>query len=129
MNWDTSNVTSMDSIFADCTSLANVDLSNWNTSNVTNMSYMFNNTSLDELDISSFDTRSVTNFKRIFNYSTKLKHIYVGENWNTEANTDESTLVFPSTCDLPNFSSSNPNYRDLSYAHTGEGGYLTLKTD
>ena len=28
-----------------------------------------------------------------------------------------------------NYYTSNPNYRNLSYAHTGEGGYLTLKTD
>ena len=128
-NLDTSNVTDMSYMFSNCTSLTNLDIGKWNTSNVTDMSYMFNNTSLDELDISSFDTRSVTNFKRIFNYSTKLKHIYVGENWNTDSNTDETKYVFPTTCELPNFSSSNPNYRDLSYAHTGEGGYLTLKTD
>ena len=92
------------------------------------MSYMFNNTSLDEIDISSFDTRGVTSFKKMFNNSKKLKHIYVGENWNTDSNTDETKYVFPTTCELPNFSSSNPNYRDLSYARTGEGGYLTLKT-
>ena len=44
-------------------------------------------------------------------------------------NTGSTANAFPSTCELPNFSRSNPNDRDLSYAHTGEGGYLTLKTD
>ena len=65
----------------------------------------------------------------MFNNSTKLKNIFVGDNWNTSANTDETSYVFPTTSELPNFSNTNTNYRDLSYAHTGEGGYLELKTN
>ena len=129
-NWDTSKVTNMSYMFKNCEKLTSLDLSTWDTSNVTDMSYMFNVMSnLEELDISGFNTKKVTTFTRIFNGSTKLKHIYIGEAWDTEANTGEVKYIFPTTCELPNFSSSNPNYRSLSYAHAGEGGYLTLKTE
>ena len=127
-NWNTSKVTDMNSVFSDCSSIINLDLSTWDTSNVENMSYMFNGlTNLEVLNISSFDTNKVTSFKRMFNNSTKLKNIFVGENWNTNANIDETSYVFPKTSELPNFSNTNPNYRDLSYAHPNDGGYLTLK--
>ena len=129
-NWNMESATDMHTMFYGDSALVKLDLSNWNTSNVTNMSFMFSNmTNLEELDISNFDTKNVTTFQRMFNDSPKLKHIYVGENWSTEANTGETKYVFPTTCELPNFSTSNPNYRYLSYAHVGEGGYLTLKTN
>ncbi len=127
--WDTSNVTNMCDLFDSCSSLESLDLSNWDTSNVTDMSYMFNSlSSMRELDLSSFNTKSVTTFKRMFNGSNALEKIYVGENWDTSANTGETKYVFSTVSNLPNYSNTNPNYRDLSYAHTGEGGYLTLKT-
>ena len=129
-NWNTSKVTSMSSMFNGCSNLENVNVINWDTSSVTNMSGMFSSAPhLTELDLSSFNTKSVTSFKRMFNDSTGLERIYVGEDWDTSANTDETIYVFPTACNLPNFSNTNTNYRDLSYAHTGEGGYLTLKTN
>ncbi len=128
--WDTSNVTDMSGLFEGSSNLRTINISNWDTSNVTNMSYMFSNLgSLTELDLSSFNTKKVTAFKRMFNGSNNLEKIYVGENWDTSANTNETKYVFPTTSNLPNFSNANPNYRDLRYAHTGEGGYLTLKTN
>ena len=39
---DTSNVTSMQSMFTSCSSLTSLDLSNWDTSNVTDMGWVFN---------------------------------------------------------------------------------------
>ena len=127
-NWDVSNVTDMSGLFYNCSNIKELDLSNWVTPNVTDMSSMFSSmTNLEELDISNFDTRNVTTFKRIFNGSNNLKHIYVGTNWNTSSNTDETTYVFPTSSFLPNFSTSNTNYRDLSYAHTNDGGYLSVK--
>ena len=124
-NWNTSKVNDMHNAFNNNINLTVLKLNNWDTSNVTDMRYMFNGlTKLEELDISSFDTSKVTDFTRMFNNSTALKHIYVGEGWVTSANTGETTYVFPTESNLPNFSTSNTNYRDLSYAHTGEGGYL-----
>ena len=40
-NFNTQNVTDMDSMFCDCDSLISLDLSNFNTQNVTNMNGMF----------------------------------------------------------------------------------------
>ena len=40
-NWDTSNVTNMESVFAWCSSLEKLDLSGWNNANVTTMNSMF----------------------------------------------------------------------------------------
>ena len=127
-NFDTSKVTNMSAMFNQCNALTQLNLASFNTSNVTNMSFMFNSLKvLETLDISSFDTRNVTNFQRIFNGSTSLSKIYVGENWNTEKNTEESNQVFPGNCNLPNFNKSNDSYRDLKWAYVGEGGYLSKK--
>ncbi|MBS7577582.1 MULTISPECIES: BspA family leucine-rich repeat surface protein [unclassified Enterococcus] len=58
---DTSNVTSMLSMFAACSSLVQLDLSNFKTSKVTNMGSLFYYCkALKNLDLSSFDTSSVT---------------------------------------------------------------------
>ncbi len=130
LNFNVSNVENMHYTFNNCQSLTSLDLSDWNTPKLTDLSYTFYGmVSLEELDISTFDTSKVTNFTKAFYASVKLNHIYVGEKWDTSANIGDTQYVFPSTCYLPNFSNTNPNYRDLSYAHTGEGGYLTLKTN
>ena len=129
-NWNTSNVTTMTHMFLYDVSLVNLKLTNWDTSNVTTMSCMFYNVpKLEELDISSFNTKKVENFSGMFTASTGLKHIYVGEDWSIEANTGTTSDVFPEDSMLPNYDQSNPNRKDLSYAHTGEGGYLELKTN
>ena len=130
---DVSNVENFHCLFTANYNLISSDLDyikNWNTTNARDMSNMFSDLkSLEELDISNFDTSKVTNFSYMFSNSTKLRRIYVGEKWDTSANTEETSNVFPSSCYLPNFNTSNTNYKDLSYAHTGEGGYLTLKTN
>ena len=131
MYWDVSKVEDLSSSFEGSTALTTLDLSHWNTSSVKDISWMFNGmTSLVTLDISNFDTRNVTNFKQMFSGSNSLTTIYIGEEWNTSANTGETSKVFPTSCNLPNFSTSNTNYRYLSWAKpTTEGGYLTLKTN
>ena len=129
-NFNTSKVTSMFGMFLNCSSLTTLDLSNFDTSSVTDMKAMFEScSSLTTLDLSSFNTSLVTNFEDMFNESTSLETIYAGNNWTTAGNTSSETTIFPTSCHLRNFSSSNTNYRDLSYANTGSTGYLTLKTN
>ena len=61
-NLDTSNITSMDSMFYQCSKLTTLDLSSFDTSKVTNMGSMFNACNkLTTLDVSNFDTSKVTN--------------------------------------------------------------------
>ena len=129
-HWDVSKVKNMAGLFADCYVLRNIDLTGWNTSNVTSMAHMFNCIDASVLDLSSFDTRKVTSFKRMFNNSSKLTTIYIGENWDTSANTDEAIYVFNKTTNLPNFDENNNTRQYLEWAKpTTEGGYLTLKTN
>ena len=128
--WDTSSVTNMSAVFEDCENLTSVDVSKWDTSKVTDMSWMFYETAITVLDISSFDTRNVTNIEYFFWGSDDLTTVYIGENWDVSGNTGDSSYFFPDTCNLPNFSTSNTNFNNISWAKpTTEGGYLTLKTN
>ena len=66
-NFNTANVTSMESMFSGGSSLTSLDLSSFNTSNVTNMGGMFQDcSSLTSLDLSSFNTLNVTNMSAMF---------------------------------------------------------------
>ncbi len=63
----TNNVTDMSYMFALCSNLTTLDLSNFDTSKVTNMSRMFYKTiKLATLDLRSFDTSNVTNMNGMF---------------------------------------------------------------
>ncbi|MBC1924652.1 BspA family leucine-rich repeat surface protein [Listeria innocua] len=64
-NFDTSNVTSMDSMFY-ANYAASIDLSNWDTSQVTNMFCMFAESAATSLDLSSFDTSKVWSMAGMF---------------------------------------------------------------
>lgn len=73
---DTSKVTNMENMFADCSSLISLDLSNFNTSNVTNMSHMFYGCSaLTNIDISKFNIDKVTDMSFMFEHCTSLTEI------------------------------------------------------
>ena len=66
-NLNTSKVTDMSGMFAQCSNLETLDLSHFNTENVGNMSNMFNGcTKLHDLNISSFNTENVTNMYGMF---------------------------------------------------------------
>ena len=66
-NFDTSNVTTMQSMFYNCYDLTSLDLSSFDTSNVTNMSYMFwICSSLTSLDMRNADFSSVTTYSSMF---------------------------------------------------------------
>ncbi|WP_429976375.1 MucBP domain-containing protein [Enterococcus sp. DIV0086] len=83
-NLDTSNVTTMNSMFSSTTKLTSLDLSSFNTSNVTTMSYMFSSTGLISLNLSNFNTSKVTDMYSMF-----------------------STLINLTSLDLSSFNTSN----------------------
>ena len=61
------NLTKLDFMFFECSSLTDLDFSNFNTDNVTNIEYMFFYcTSLTNLNVSNFNTHKVTNMKSMF---------------------------------------------------------------
>jgi surface protein len=84
-NWDTSNVTTMLSLFANCSSLTTLDASNWDTSNVTDMNGVFYNcTNLTSVgDMSNWDTGNVTNMNDMFSFCFKLISVGDISNWDT----------------------------------------------
>lgn len=80
---DTSNFTSMDSMFRNCYLLTELDVSHFDTSKVTNMSDMFKGcSSLTSLNVSGFDTSKVTNMNEVFSRSGVQKLDLRG--WNVE---------------------------------------------
>lgn len=84
-NLDTTNVTSMSYMFAGCSNVTLLNLSNFNTSKVTNMQDMFGEEasngrlysckSLTNLDLSSFDTSNVTDMSRMFSNCKSLTNL------------------------------------------------------
>lgn len=74
--FDTSNVTNMSNMFYICQSLTSLNVSNFDTSNVTNMSQTFSQCgSLTSLDLSSFDTSKVTNMSSMFQGCGNLRRL------------------------------------------------------
>ena len=67
-NFNTSNVTDMDRMFAECHKLKEIKgINNFNTINVTNMSGMFKECNeLLSLDLSNFNTNNVTDMGWMF---------------------------------------------------------------
>ena len=64
---DTSEVTNMSNLFANCQFLKQVDVSPFNTASVTDMSNLFSNCkNLEEIDLSNFNTASVTDMSNLF---------------------------------------------------------------
>ena len=89
-NFDTSNVTNMQSMFSGMPNLTTLNLSNFNTSKVTDMSGMFNTMpNLTTLNLSNFNTSKVTDVRYMFALSDeyilndKLETIYVNNDFNT----------------------------------------------
>ena len=91
-NLDTSNVTSMNAIFKDCSSLISLDISNWDTSKVKDMSLMFDGcSSLKSLDVGSFDTSNTTKMEWMFNKCNSLISLDVSH-FDTSNVTDMSHM-------------------------------------
>ena len=64
---NTSNVTIMENMFGECSSLTSLDVSHFNTNKVNTMAGMFYNcSSLTKLDVSKFNTANVTNMRYMF---------------------------------------------------------------
>jgi surface protein len=121
----TSKVTNMSNMFACCNVLPKLDVTMFDTSKVTNMREMFALCNyLETLDLSSFNTSKVTNTYHMFYGSDFLKTIYVGNGWNMSSVTD-STEMFLNALRLQGKISYNPSYLDKTYATVDY--YLTKK--
>ena len=86
-SWNTSNVTDMNSMFAEA--YFNQDIGSWNTSNVTDMSYMFAVTAFNQ-DIGSWNTSSVTDMNAMFLEATPFNQ-NIGS-WDVSNVTDMNSM-------------------------------------
>ena len=107
-----------------------------NTSEVTSMASMFANCqSLTTLDLTHFNTGMVTNMGAMFGGCTNLRTIYVGDGWSTENVTDTYSVLMFSECTSlvggqgTTWKATNPSNK--TYAHVDGGpnnpGYFTSK--
>ena len=128
---NTSEVTTMAGMFANCTDLTSIDVSHFNTAKVTNMDTMFGNCwGLTSIDLSSFSTSKVTNMDKMFFNCRNLRTIYVSDGWNTDAVTDSERMF--EVCDKlvgGKGSKFDENVIDKTYARIDGGtdspGYLS----
>ena len=94
---DTSDVTNMDSMFSDCSSLSDITgLENWDTSSVTNMNHMFSDCSSlsDITGLENWDTSSVTNMNHMFAICRSLSDITALKDWDTSSVTDMQYMFY-----------------------------------
>ena len=91
---NTSQVTSMYDMFANCSNLTSIDLSGFRTAEVTTMQGMFYHCQgLTTLDLSTFRTDKVENMEDMFKDCASLETIYVSGGWTT-ANVTSSSDMF-----------------------------------
>ena len=128
-NLDTSNVTMMNNMFYNCTSLTSITFgTNFNTQNVTNMGSMFSGcASLTSLDLSSFNTLNVSTMFQMFYKCSGLTSITFGENFNTSKVENMNSMFYGcsllNSLDLSKFNTSLVT--DMSNMFNGDLG-LTL---
>ena len=134
-----SSVTNLFSMFKDCTSLTELDLSGSNSENVKDMSEMFNGCSalsklvltdfktgqvstmesmfrycstLETLDVSSFNTENVTTMCGMFNHCSSLRSLDLSD-FNT-ANVTDMSSMFKNCSSLRSLDLSSFNTRKVS---------------
>ena len=93
-NLDTSQVTNMNEMFANCENLTSLDVSHFDTSQVTNMAGMFFGCwVLTNLDVSHWDTSQVTNMRGMFFWCKSLISLDVSI-WDTSQVTDMTGMFW-----------------------------------
>ena len=112
-NLNTQNVNNMESMFSYCRSLKSLNLSNFNTQNVTNMKYMFFEcNSLTNVNLSNFNTQKVTNMEYMFSWCNSLENLDLSS-FNTP-NVSNMKSMFSWCNSLKNINLSNFNTQNNS---------------
>ena len=106
--FNTTNVTDMDGMFSGCSSLTSLDVSGFNTTNVTDMTSMFAGCSgLTSLDVSRFNTTNVTRMNSMFSHCSGLTSLDVSNFKNDNVTTMSS--LFSGCSSLTSLNVSNFN--------------------
>lgn len=118
-NVDTSQMTTMNSMFRGLSMLEEVNLSSFDTSNVTDMTSMFSGcSSLQELDVSAFDTSRVEYMGSMFSQCESLSELDVS-NFDTSRVYVMSFMFYGLTVDwltLCNFDTSSVESMQFMFA-------------
>ena len=80
--FDTSSVKNMNEMFYGCRNLINLDLDSFDTSNVENMGFMFAGCKFEKIDLTSLDTSKVRNMSYMFDGCSNLTDLNL-TNFNT----------------------------------------------
>jgi len=124
--FDTSNATTMHSMFYNASALTTLDLSHFNTSNVKEMSNMFAGmTSLTTLDLSHFDTSKVTAMSNMFFRDSSLENVNLSSFDTSNVSTMEAMFYRTSalrTLDLSNFDTSSVTIMKEMFCGSGVTG-------
>ena len=125
--FDTKNVTDMCYMFYNCPMIEELDVSGFNTQKVTDMSAMFYKCeTLPELDVSNFDTRNVTDLKCMFYNCLNIPFLDVAK-WNTSKVTSMNRL-FNNCSALEKVDVSNFNTANVTDMKQMFDGCFLLKT-
>ncbi len=106
-----------------------------NTSEVTDMGYMFADCyELSSLDLSSFNLAKVTTVNNMFIFSRELKTIYVSNDWTIDSDTPSGAMFYGCTNLVGGQGTTyNEDLTSKKYARIDGGksnpGYFTLKAD
>lgn len=95
--WDTTNVTSFNSLFNNCYNIRSVgDLSGWNVAKVTGFSSTFSHCdSLRDVgNLNNWNTSKVTTFYYTFYFCLSLENIGDVSNWNTSSCTSFTNMFY-----------------------------------
>ena len=113
-HFDSSEVTSMKSMFLKCSSLISLNLSNFNTSKVENMNNMFSScSSLNFLNLSSFDTGRVKLMGSMFSGLSSLNSLDIS-NFDT-SNVTVMEAMFAGCSSLTSLNLSNFNTSSVEF--------------
>ena len=107
-NLNTSKVTDMSGMFAQCSNLETLDLSHFNTEKVTTMAQMlYGCTKLHDLNISNFNTENVTNMYEMFNGCSSLNTLDLSHFNTRYVRTDGMNYMFNGCSSLSSLDVSN----------------------
>ena len=121
---NTSEVTTMNSMFGECRALTSLDVKTFDTQNVTDMSRLFSGcAALKTLDLTKFDMKKVTEMASMFADCKNLTTIYCNDDWNTETVTSSDNMFTGCTNLVGAVAFNADNANDVTFANP-ETGYF-----
>lgn len=128
--FDTSLVNDMEGMFQGCSSLTSLDVSNFDTGNVTNMSRMFSGCGgLTSLDVSNFNTINVTNMERMFQGCERLQYLNLNSFYTHNVTNMEKMFYNCSVMyqlNIQNFDTTNVTIMDDIFAGCNNIQFLNV---